>query len=243
MIKSKTNVPSPITLIPNVNNNNINTNSTIVPSVTDRLSPSQQVTQTLHQTQISDKEWTSSNKQWTKFPESPTSSNVSSPGPKPVNFDMQRTAQAVVSDPQILHPVPLRVTPVGNLSTTSMTTSLTGPESIDDETSNNRHYTRNKNLNNNDSLVYNDLGTRELGDTSPKSNNLMQQRDSLQNEIRPIQRPQPKKITQKSIGAIPPPPQRESNTITSNDSNNDIVHNSINIITTKKDPPPPPPPR
>lgn len=26
---------------------------------------------------------------------------------------MQRTAQAVVSDPQILHPVPLRVTPVG----------------------------------------------------------------------------------------------------------------------------------
>lgn len=50
--------------------------------------------------------------QWTKFNESPTS-NVSSPGPKPVNFDMQRTAQAVVSDPQILHPVPLRVTPVG----------------------------------------------------------------------------------------------------------------------------------
>lgn len=44
--------------------------------------------------------------------ESPTS-NVSSPGPKPVNFDLQRTTQAIVSDPQILHPVPLRVTPVG----------------------------------------------------------------------------------------------------------------------------------
>lgn len=52
--------------------------------------------------------------QWAKFNES-TTSNVSSPGPKPVNFDMQRTAQAVVSDPQILHPVPLRVTPVGKV--------------------------------------------------------------------------------------------------------------------------------
>lgn len=59
------------------------------------------------------KDWINqSNKEWTKFTESPTS-NLSSPGPKPANFDMQRTAQAVVSDPQILHPVPLRITPVG----------------------------------------------------------------------------------------------------------------------------------
>lgn len=50
--------------------------------------------------------------QWTKFAESPTS-HVNSPGPKPVNFDIQLTTQAVVSDPQILHPVALRVTPVG----------------------------------------------------------------------------------------------------------------------------------
>lgn len=57
-------------------------------------------------------DWNSQSKEWTKFTESPTS-NVSSPGPKPVNIDMQRTAQAVLSDPQILHPVPVRVTPIG----------------------------------------------------------------------------------------------------------------------------------
>lgn len=48
------------------------------------------------------------NKEWTKFTESPTS-NVSSPGPKPVNV-----TQAIVSDTHVIHPVPLRVTPVGN---------------------------------------------------------------------------------------------------------------------------------
>lgn len=57
-------------------------------------------------------DWNNQSKEWTKFTESPTS-NVSSPGPKPVNIDMQRTAQAVLSDPQILHPVPVRVTPIG----------------------------------------------------------------------------------------------------------------------------------
>ena len=60
------------------------------------------------------KDWNAASKEWTKFTESPTS-NVSSPGPKPVNFDMQKTTQAIVSDPQILHPVPLRVTPVGKM--------------------------------------------------------------------------------------------------------------------------------
>lgn len=65
------------------------------------------------------KDWSTNKPNWTKFPESPTS-NVSSPGPKPVNFDMQRTAQAVVSDPQILHPVPLRVTPVGEFFASSI---------------------------------------------------------------------------------------------------------------------------
>lgn len=47
-------------------------------------------------------------KEWTKFIDSPTSS-VSSPGPKPVNFDFQKVA--LETDPKILHPVPLRVTP------------------------------------------------------------------------------------------------------------------------------------
>lgn len=47
-------------------------------------------------------------KEWTKFVDSPTSS-VSSPGPKPVNFDFHKGA--VEKDPKILHPVALRLTP------------------------------------------------------------------------------------------------------------------------------------
>lgn len=67
---------------------------------------------------------------WTKFVDSPTGTNCSnnsnasassanntnngtasltSPGPKPVNFDFQKSA--VERDPKILHPVPLRLTP------------------------------------------------------------------------------------------------------------------------------------
>lgn len=47
-------------------------------------------------------------KEWTKFIDSPTSS-VSSPGPKPVNFDFQKVT--LDQDPKILHPKPLRLTP------------------------------------------------------------------------------------------------------------------------------------
>ncbi|XP_072394316.1 ralBP1-associated Eps domain-containing protein 2 [Diabrotica undecimpunctata] len=47
-------------------------------------------------------------KEWTKFVDSPTSS-VSSPGPKPVNFDFQKVT--LDKDSKILHPVPLRLTP------------------------------------------------------------------------------------------------------------------------------------
>ncbi|XP_011314706.1 ralBP1-associated Eps domain-containing protein 1 isoform X4 [Fopius arisanus] len=49
-------------------------------------------------------------KEWTKFVDSPTGSgSLTSPGPKPVNFDFQKSA--VERDPKILHPVPLRLTP------------------------------------------------------------------------------------------------------------------------------------
>ncbi|XP_021700411.1 ralBP1-associated Eps domain-containing protein 1 [Aedes aegypti] len=144
------------------------------------------------------KDWNSASKEWTKFTESPTS-NVSSPGPKPVNFDMQRTTQAIVSDPQILHPVPLRVTPVG-------------AEAAD-----------------NSNLVYSDVTVGSGGilivqrdDSSPKQLQAQttqqpslpvthpNQRDSLTSgDLRAIQRPQPKKPPSKGVGAIPPPPQRE----------------------------------
>lgn len=60
-------------------------------------------------------------KEWTKFVDSPTGTSgntsngnsggnsLTSPGPKPVNFDFQKSA--VERDPKILHPVPLRLTP------------------------------------------------------------------------------------------------------------------------------------
>lgn len=152
----------------------------------------------------------SEKKEWTKFPESPTSSNLSSPGPKPVNFDLQKTSQAIVSDPQILHPVALRVT----------------PEVMDDE------LLRRKTTE--PALVY-EAGIifREVANQSPgkfSSNNIVP-------DLRPIQRPQPKKKSSK--GSIPPPPQREISL-----TNSDIIDASNQIVfQSKKDPPPLPPPR
>ncbi|CAG9111674.1 unnamed protein product [Plutella xylostella] len=102
-------------------------------------------------------------KEWTKFVDSPTSS-VSSPGPKPVNFDFQKAA--VERDPKIFHPVALRVTPDGD----------------------------------------------ERASTSPK-------RDA---ELKPLQRPQPKKPLKPGGGALPPPPARDE-------------------PPGRKEPPPPPP--
>ncbi|XP_052868308.1 ralBP1-associated Eps domain-containing protein 1 [Anopheles cruzii] len=182
--------------------------------------------------------------EWTKFMESPTS-NVSSPGPKPVNFDLQRTTQAIVSDPQILHPVPLRVTPVG-------------AEAVD-----------------NSSLVYSDanhglLAVQSTEESSPKQNvqsqqqhhsTPQQQRDSLTNssDLRAIQRPQSKKPPSKGVGAIPPPPQRESgsNALLANDTSMTISLDGAGFavasapaplakkssVDQQQPPPPLPPPR
>ncbi|XP_053691509.1 ralBP1-associated Eps domain-containing protein 2 [Sabethes cyaneus] len=200
---------------------------------------------------LNNKEWNISSKEWTKFAESPTS-NVSSPGPKPVNFDMQRTTQAIVSDPQILHPVPLRVTPVG-------------AEAAD-----------------NSNLVYSDVTVGTGGilivqqdDSSPKQLTQLpqqptpNQRDSLTSgDLRAIQRPQPKKPPSKGVGAIPPPPQREPSVTSASGSVvvvdsmatsldtatfNSVINSTaghaalgtvINSASKKDQPPPPlPPPR
>lgn len=155
-------------------------------------------------------------KEWTKFPESPTS-NMSSPGPKPVNFDIQRTAQAVVSDPKILHPVALRVT----------------PEVVEEEPS--RRKTTES------GLIYEAGGViiRETTNSSPKiyTSQQPQQRDSIS-----IQRPQPKKVSSK--GTIPPPPQRESsNDVSTTITNSTPVNISLTSLPSKKEPPPLPPPR
>ncbi|XP_063702281.1 ralBP1-associated Eps domain-containing protein 1 [Culicoides brevitarsis] len=170
---------------------------------------------------------TTTKKEWTKFPESPTSSNLSSPGPKPVNFDLQRTTQAIVSDPQILHPVPLRVTP-----------------EVVDEDLHRRKTTES-------GLVY-EAGVIIRENTSPKVQNstttTSHSRDS--SDIRPIQRPQPKKMSSK--GAIPPPPQREPSLTTTDsiDAPSSVAaaapvgpNHSFAGLPSKKEPPPLPPPR
>lgn len=171
----------------------------------------------------SSKEWINqSSKEWTKFTESPTSS-VSSPGPKPANFDMQRTAQAVVSDPQILHPVPLRITPVA-------------VDTNDDNDSNRLSYHRKSE----NYLYEGGIITIRDADTSSPKQYAVQRDAGLQNDLRAIQRPQPKKIQNKnSIGAIPPPPQRESLTL----NNSDATDNAPPVPLKKQEVPPPPPPR
>lgn len=177
------------------------------------------------------------NKEWTKFTESPTS-NVSSPGngPKPVNV-----TQAIVSDPShVIHPVPLRVTPVG--------TEIAEEEAL-------------RTFRKADTLVYesgvikaqNIIMERE--EASPKQQQFRKQpsssyqRDSLPNDLRAIQRPHPKKPASKNIGQIPLPPleANHNNTTTTINNNNQVTitgnsGNSI-VLANKKEVPPLPPPR
>lgn len=70
-------------------------------------------------------------------------------------------------------------------------------------------------------------------EASPKQSNIMN-RDSLQNDLRAIQRPQPKKLPTKNAGGIPPPPQRES-------SIGAIEENLSTSPNNKREPPLPPP--
>lgn len=73
-------------------------------------------------------------------------------------------------------------------------------------------------------------------EASPKQSNISS-RDSLQNDLRAIQRPQPKKLPTKNAGAIhaiPPPPQRES-------SIGPIEDNPSTSPNNKREPPLPPP--
>lgn len=165
------------------------------------------------------------NKEWTKFTESPTS-NVSSPGPKPVNV-----TQAIVSDPShVVHPVPLRVTPVG--------AEVAEEEAL-------------RTFRKADTLVYESgvMKTQnailERQEASPKHHFKKQisygghQRDSLPNDLRAIQRPHPKKPVSKNIGQIPmPPPLSENNQVTVTGNSGSTI-----VVSNKKEVPPLPPPR
>lgn len=152
------------------------------------------------------------NKEWTKFVDSPTSS-VSSPGPKPVNFDFHKSA--VERDPKIFHPVALRVTPDANALPA-------GDGDVRSSVSPRR-----------------DDFAHAFEPPSPKRLNSQPPAEPPPNgvpaEIRAIQRPQPKKPL-KSTGVLPPPPARDTAMHT------DEGPQSLQFAP-KKEPPPPPPPR
>lgn len=122
------------------------------------------------------------NKEWTKFVDSPTSS-VSSPGPKPVNFDFHKSA--VERDPKIFHPVAVRVTPDNNALPLETDTRASASPRRDDF-----------------------AHAFELA--SPKRLHSQPPAEPPPNgaEIKSIQRPQPRKPV-KPAGVLPPPPTRD----------------------------------
>lgn len=123
------------------------------------------------------------NKEWTKFVDSPTSS-VSSPGPKPVNFDFHKSA--LERDPKIFHPVALRVTPDAN--------TMPHEGDLRSSTSPRR-----------DDFAH----AFELASPKRLNSQPPEQPPNGNSEIKSIQRPQPKKPV-KNVGVLPPPPARES---------------------------------
>lgn len=94
-------------------------------------------------------------------------------------------------------------------------------------------------------LIY-EAGVIIRENTSPKVQSGVH-RESLPSDLRPIQRPQPKKMSSK--GAIPPPPQREPSLTTTDsiDAPNvgptSGINHSYAGLPSKKEPPPLPPPR
>lgn len=222
--------------------------------------------------------------QWTKFSESPTTTStasgaavaaaaaapvpaVSSPGLKPALFDMKRTAQDVGSNPQILHPVPLRVTPIGKRikhkeicfpSSYFRVNQLKGTAvaTIDPNNS------LGTNVNDMDGAVLREESPKTMASTTTTTTTVNNQasshrdRDSISmqsSDLRAIQRPQAKKLPPKNIGALPPPPQREPSigSIGVNEPSEPpapmtVAYTSSTITATgsaKKEPPPLPPPR
>ncbi|XP_030241619.1 ralBP1-associated Eps domain-containing protein 1 isoform X2 [Drosophila navojoa] len=210
--------------------------------------------------------------QWTKFSESPTTTAtamvsgasattvasvsvagvpapaVSSPGLKPALFDMKRTAQDVGSNPQILHPVPLRVTPIGtaiassgDLSSQQQIADVEGVVVLREDSPKAIATT---------TAIPTATAAMSSSITSTTNSTHNIQRES--NDLRAIQRPQAKKLPAKNnIGALPPPPQREPSIGSIGlseppDQATPLPPSSYatSVITSaKKEPPPLPPPR
>ncbi|XP_018327968.1 ralBP1-associated Eps domain-containing protein 2 [Agrilus planipennis] len=119
-----------------------------------------------------------SSKEWIVFYKSSPMQSLSSPGPKPVNFDFQKGA--LERDPKILHPKPLRLTPDNSNSQNDP-----GQQQDNQEGPSPKKFLDSVNLT-----------------SSSHLHNSQQQH----NIIKGIQRPQPKKINIPGPGAIPPPP-------------------------------------
>lgn len=210
-----------------LNNKPQATNKNVISNSSNRSSSNSPPSQTVTDGAAGDAQ--NSNKEWTKFAESPTS-NVSSPGPKPVNVTTN-----IIDPSHVIHPVPLRVTPVGM-------------EVADDEAA--------RTFRKADSLVYESGVMKVAGaaldreGASPRhpfkkqSSYVQHQRDSLPTDLRAIQRPHPKKPASKNIGAIPLPP--ETNHVAGNNGSNGsqvTITGSTIVVSNKKEVPPLPPPR
>lgn len=157
-------------------------------------------------------------KEWTKFVDSPTSS-ISSPGPKPVNFDFQKGA--VEKDPKILHPVPLRLTPeVSNNHNEDDSTDGPSPKKF---------------IEVNNLPIQNTSMVPPQQVQQPPQQQLPQQQT---NNSAAIQRPQAKKISVPGPGLIPPPPTTQAAP--------EQEQGPVSLPAfppPKKEKPPPPPPR
>ncbi|CAL4095964.1 unnamed protein product, partial [Meganyctiphanes norvegica] len=170
------------------------------------------------------------NKEWTKFVDSPTST-VSSPGLKPVNFDFQKSA--LEQDPKILHPKALRLTPESSRLDVSEADTVASYNS--DPTSLNVDVTGISSTQLNTSQVIS-----QVSNLSPKKN-----QESA--DIKPIQRPLPRKPSGGGVGVLPPPPNLQTGTPP--DDTGSYGPTSLPMIPSgplqgiKKEPPPPPPPR
>ncbi|XP_049850148.1 ralBP1-associated Eps domain-containing protein 1 isoform X2 [Schistocerca gregaria] len=133
---------------------------------------------------------------WTKFVDSPTSS-VSSPGPKPVNFDFHKSA--VEQDPKILHPVALRVTPESQgVSVVAAVASA----AVEEEPCRSPRKPSEP-----QAIPYEQFGgSADSGSPKKVLSTAVTHTDAAPAEIRPIQRPQAKKPAGKSGGLLGIPP-------------------------------------
>lgn len=178
-------------------------------------------------------------KEWTKFIDSPTSS-MSSPGPKPVNFDFHKSA--VEQDPKILHPVALRLTPESQGLLPGEDEPCRSPRKVTEP----------------QQIPYEQLSGE--GGSPKKATVTLDNSVTSASDIRPIQRPQPKKPAAPGPGAIPPPPQPTTLSTPDEVSGAAVTATTVTAggqsgptslpmavvgaqMGPKKEPPPPPPPR